>query len=99
MARLVINVTCDNASFQDGRGEFAPEPEIVYVLIHFIAAITRWGKLPIGSPVVLRDSKGALVGSAKLITSRALDPAPLDAPWSDPQEDETAPRRMSAPPF
>ena len=84
MARLVIDVACDNDTFQDDQGEFAPEPELAFILIHLVAKITSWGSIG-NQPIELRDSKGALVGTAQLVTSRALDPVP-----QRPQEDETA---------
>src|SRR5215210_312744 len=86
MARLVIDMTCDNDTFQNGQGEFSPEPELAFILIHLVAQITSWGNIG-DQPIELRDSKGALVGSARLVTTRALNPVP----WRDPQEDETAP--------
>jgi hypothetical protein len=85
MARLLIDVACDDDTFQDSQGEFAPEPELAFILIHLVAKITSWGSIG-DQPIELRDSKGTLVGSARLVTSRALGPLP----WL-PKEDATAP--------
>ena len=67
MARFVVEIECDGQAFRAPDGRCSPEPELAFILTKFVAKIVSWGTLPAGgSPILLMDSKGVYVGSARL---------------------------------
>jgi hypothetical protein len=62
MAKLVIEILCDNESFFDNRIKFYPAPELVTILVRYVATTLSEGKVE--SP--LYDSNGKRIGFAKI---------------------------------
>jgi hypothetical protein len=62
MAKLVIEILCDNESFFDNRVKFYPAPELITVLMRYVATTLSQGKVE--SP--LYDSNGRRIGFAKI---------------------------------
>jgi hypothetical protein len=70
MATFTIEIDCGSAVFTDRHGEFAPEPELAYILVELATKTMADMMLRPRKLVPLRDSNGNLVGQAKLTTDK-----------------------------
>lgn len=68
MPKFTLEIDCGNAAFHDSRGEFSPEPELVYILMELAGQQLTNKMLRPRGKLALRDSNGNHVGTAQLHT-------------------------------
>ncbi|MGE3279718.1 MAG: hypothetical protein AB7H90_03330 [Alphaproteobacteria bacterium] len=62
MATFKIEIECDSDAFHDHTGQFSPEPELVTVLMRYVAERLSRGE----TDAILKDENGNQVGFARL---------------------------------